>query len=56
MLRDWQSRGAVIGVTTSNHLKVEFPNGKSIRCSLTSSDRRVAHRIRSDARKYADWE
>lgn len=56
MLRDWQSRGAVIGVTTSNHLKVEFPNGKSIRCSLTSSDRRVVHRIRSDARKYADWE
>lgn len=56
LLRGWMSRGADVNVTTSNHLRIHFPNGKHINTSLTASDRRVIHRIKSDARKYADWE
>jgi hypothetical protein len=56
LIREWVSRGAVVTTTRSNHLRIDFPNGKHIRTSLTSSDRRVVNKIRSDARKYADWE
>ena len=56
LLREWQKRGAVVVMRRNPHLRIEFPNGKHIDTSLTASDRRVLHKIKSDARKYADWE
>lgn len=56
LLREWQSRGAELSMTGGNHVKVTFPNGKSITMALTSSSPRAGSLMRASARRYANWE
>lgn len=55
LYRDLQKQGVGLSMTGKTHVRLEFPNGRTMTGPLTSGNRHAAKQLVGRIRKHADW-
>lgn len=56
LYRDLQKQGVGLSMTGRTHVRLEFPNGRTMTGPLTSGNRHAAKQLAGRIRKHADWD